>query len=172
MAWLLAGVFGLALRHKLNAWPRFLASFQAYDLLPHRWVKVVAPVIVLAELVALAGLLLGPFVGVAIMQLGFASALSLLVVYFTGMLINVLRGRSYIDCGCGDDPTPLGLGVLARNALLIGLALGGIFGQGIEPSFLTFLVSAGFALLGLGLYLGYEQLLANRATHQRLWLGM
>ena len=34
-----------------------------------------------------------------------------------------MRGRRRIDCGCGARPQPLGEGLLARNAVLLGIAL-------------------------------------------------
>jgi hypothetical protein len=47
----------------------------------------------------------------------------LLVVYAGAIGANLWRGRRHIDCGCGlgSRAQPISLGLIARNALLIGL---------------------------------------------------
>ncbi|MGK0224754.1 MAG: hypothetical protein ACI9ON_004011, partial [Limisphaerales bacterium] len=57
-SWILIGVFLPAVVHKIKSWPRFLASMQAYKLLPVSLVKPAAMVLVgleISALVLLAG---------------------------------------------------------------------------------------------------------------------
>ncbi|MFT7654213.1 MAG: hypothetical protein ACI9UU_003332 [Candidatus Azotimanducaceae bacterium] len=171
-SWILIGVFLPAVVHKIKSWPRFLASMQAYKLLPVSLVKPAAMVLVGLEISALVLLAGGPFVGLA--SVGFIVAMLLLGVYFVAILVNVLRGRQFIDCGCGDDPTAIGWLVLLRNLMLVAVASLGWFlvvdSAGIELT--AYLLGICLALIGWGLYQAAEQLLANRTTHQRLWMGL
>ena len=169
---LLIGVFAPAVRHKVTAWPRFLAALMAYRIVPESLAPVAGGVLVLAEGITLALLLVGPFTGLA--GFGFVSAAALLLLYLLAMVINVARGRAYIDCGCGDEPTILGGGVLLRNAVLIGLATCGVFFASVQgiTSVWVFVIGICLSLIGLALYQTIEQLLANRTVHHKLWLGL
>jgi len=151
---ILAVVFALALVHKLRGYPRFRASLEAYGLVPVRLLGIVAPFVVLLEMLAVLCLLLpaGP---------GPLPAFALLAVYTSAMLVNLLRGRSYIDCGCGDQPTPLSGWLVARNGLLMALA------WPHEPAAAhgsagAWLLVVGIVLVAIIFYLTLEQLLANR----------
>ena len=171
-SWILIGVFLPAVVHKIKAWPRFLASMQAYRLLPVSLVKPAAVLLVSFEICALVLLVGGTFVGLA--SVGFILAGLLLGLYFIVILVNVLRGRQFIDCGCGDEPTAIGWLVLLRNLILAVVASLGWFlvvgSAGIELT--AHLLGICLALISWGLYQAAEQLLANRTTHQRLWMGL
>lgn len=114
----LAMLFLLAARHKLVAPLRFQAQLAAYQLVPESLLKPVTLVLPWIEIVVAAGMLFAltrPFAGLA--------ATLLLSVYAAAMAINLRRGRSKIDCGCGDTPQPLSSWLLVRNFVL---AVGGI----------------------------------------------
>lgn len=165
--WLLAAIFAVALRHKVFAWPRFKASFAAYKIVPDAFVGVVAGGLVFAEGVAVIGLLL-------LQPLGLLAGGGLLAIYAMAIAINVARGRRHIDCGCGDEPTPVSLILVARNTVLIGLA---VTAYALQPGLQTLsvwavVVALSAALVAFGIYLAMEQLIANRGRHQRLWLGV
>ena len=70
-----------------------------------------------AELVT-AGLLLLP----ATARLGALTAGLLLLVFAAAMAINILRGRTAIDCGCfvGFTRQRIGWSLVVRNLLLVG----------------------------------------------------
>jgi len=59
----------------------------------------------------------------------------LLAIYGIAVAVNLLRGRSRIDCGCGGSGTGLSWFHVARNAILAGLAL--IAAQSPAPAALT-----------------------------------
>lgn len=113
---LLAAVFAEALHHKLNAPARFTATFAAYRLVPESLASPVARMVMALEAITVwACLFLQP--------VGLWTALSLLVAYAAGMTVNRARGRSFIDCGCGDEPIPISAALIVRNLLLAALAL-------------------------------------------------
>ncbi|WP_077035535.1 MauE/DoxX family redox-associated membrane protein [Pelomonas sp. KK5] len=113
----LALIFLQAAVEKLRAPEVFLDAVQNYKLLPASLNWAFARVLPIAELAAALGLLFAR-------PLGAPLALALLAIVTAGVLVNVLRGRTRIDCGCGGDQhLPLGPGLLARNAVLMALAL-------------------------------------------------
>jgi len=150
----LAVVFLLSVSHKLKDFPRFKASLGAYRLFPESLLSVVAPIVVVLEMSAVVAILLptGPGKWIAFM---------LLMVYTAALAVNLLRGNTSIDCGCGDAPTPISGWLLLRNGALLLLAL----------PYETDVVSHGVWHLGLVVllvivlgtfYLIVEQLLANQ----------
>jgi len=115
----LAVLFGRAAVHKLRDRERFDAVLADYRVLPRAAVKAAARGLVAAELATAAALLL-PGAGAA----GALGAAGLLAVYSAAIGVNLARGRREIDCGCGGPAErPLGPGLLARNALLMGIAV-------------------------------------------------
>ena len=151
----LALVFAISVSHKLRDYPRFKASLGAYQLVPDSLLWVLAPVVVLLELAAILAILLPVGPGVSI-------AFGLLLVYTLALTINLLRGNTSIDCGCGDAPTPISGWLLLRNGALLMLALPHQPTDG-PPDLLHWALVSGLVLL-LGLfYLIFEQLLANHA---------
>jgi len=166
ISWLLAAVFAVAAWHKVSAWPRFKASLAAYKLVPAPAVAVVGASLALAELVAVLLLCLSP-----LQPYGLMLAMGLLAIYACAIGVNVARGRTQIDCGCGDEPTPVSLTLVLRNAVLIascGYALSEPSG---EVTWLAAVVAAGLSVVAFALYCIIDQLIANRARHRRLWLG-
>lgn len=161
-AWLLAAVFIVAVRHKIFAWPRFCASLQAYELVPVSLTRLVAGVLVCAELCTIAGLL-------PVHALGFAMAAVLLSAYLLAILINMLRGRSFIDCGCGDEPTGLSYWLVLRNLVLALFAGMGFFAV-VDLSFGVVAVGIACAVVAFLLYSALDQMITNHSLHRRLWL--
>ena len=97
---LMLGVFGHALSHKIRSWTRFCASMAAYQLLPGVAVKAAAGILIGLELMVVCLLLVYSTVGLL-------AGATLLMIYGGAMAINMLRGRTVIDCGCGDTPVQL-----------------------------------------------------------------
>lgn len=104
--------------HKLSEPNAFLSALAAYRILPGSVLDIAARGVPLLEIALGAGMLI-PFtrspalIGVATLMLAYAGAIAL----------NLLRGRSYIDCGCGGAAHPLSWGLVARNGVLAVAAL-------------------------------------------------
>jgi hypothetical protein len=114
----LALLFGFAAAHKLRAPRRFAAQLADYRLLPPDASLPAALALAAAEL-CVALWLAWPGESRAA---GAAAAL-LLLLYAGAIAINLRRGRTQIDCGCGLSARPLGADLVVRNALLAGCAL-------------------------------------------------
>ena len=154
-----AALFLSASLHKLGDFANFRVTLADYRLVPW-WVSgAVARGVAAAELVTGAALLsplARPF--------GFAAAAGLLALYTAAIAVNLLRGRRFIDCGClgPAQRTPLGWGLVARNATFGGLALAGLAPVAARPLLWVDLLSAagGVAFLAI-LHQSVSGLLAN-----------
>jgi len=148
--------------HKLADLARFCGILAAYQLLPAALATPAAWLFAALEM-ALAGA----------WALGWNPAMTgaatvfLLGVYTLAVGVNVLRGRTYIDCGCGFGASA-GSGqrlrgrLLLRNALLMVGALAATLSatpRELSPSDHFGLAGAGIVLALL--YLGANQLLVN-----------
>ena len=110
---------GLAkLRHR-DLVPGLVAN---YRLLPQAMVGPVAFALPVVEMVLGLGLIGSVFAGGALRLLGIPAA-ALFVVFAAAMAINIGRGRSAIDCGCGRSQLrqPLRWGLVLRNLVLAAL---------------------------------------------------
>jgi hypothetical protein len=92
MALLLAG----AAAHKLRDFPRFIAVFAAYRVLPDALARRVAWLIPCLELGIAAALCWEPSRRAALV-----SAVAILIAYALALAVNLGRGRRDLDCGCG-----------------------------------------------------------------------
>ena len=163
IGWLLAVIFVQAVAHKIRAWPRFKASLAAYDILPDSMISLAAGILVGWELITIAGLVVWPAVGLSL-------AAMLLAVYALAMAINVVRGRTHIDCGCGDEPAPVSWLLVGRNVLLISFAALA-FRQSFDAVVMLPVIAIAFAglVVAVVLYACADQLFANHGRYQRLW---
>lgn len=109
-------VFVYAAWLKLRApWQLFAMSVDAYQLLPHWAVIVVARTLPWTEL--LIGLLL--FAG-RLLRLA-ATAASLLLLFFFVVMVRAYASGLAIDCGCFGGGDPISVRTLVRDgALLVG----------------------------------------------------
>lgn len=114
----LALLFAGAAWHKRSAPSHFAAQLDAYRLLPTPVLRPAAKALPWLE-IATALLLIVP----ATRAVAAGTAAALLLAYALGMLINLLRGRTDIDCGCGGPAQPLSYGLVLRNLLLAGGAV-------------------------------------------------
>ena len=169
-------LFIFSATHKFNNKLQFLGILEAYQILPRAMLGPVVNVIPVLELMlglawALTALLL-----IQIPLVPLISAM-LLITYAMAIAINLFRGRSYIDCGCGFSsmagPTrseaksggiqQLSMALVVRNCVLSVVAL--LAAASPSPRDLGFmdflsLVMASFALILL--YGAFNQLLINR----------
>ncbi len=120
VAVLIAFVFARAGLHKLIDFPRHLAIIRDYRIAPGWLAPLLAPVVVILE-VTVAALVLWP----ASRSPALALAAGLLLAYVCAIGLNLLRGRTSIDCGCGwgSHEQRISNWLLVRNLLLIGVAL-------------------------------------------------
>ena len=147
-------VFALSVSHKLRDYPRFQANLAAYRIVPLRLLVVAAPLVIALEVSAILALLLpvGP---------GLWIAFGMLSGYTLALLVNLLLGRTTIDCGCGDLPTPISGWLLLRNGVLLVIA----FPYGTSsaaPGFAAWILVGSTVIVLSLFYLTIEQLLANR----------
>ncbi|MFK8043576.1 MauE/DoxX family redox-associated membrane protein [Congregibacter brevis] len=111
-------LFVSASQHKRSEARRFQAQLDAYALLPGNLVPLMARVLPWLEL-AIAIALLVPITREAA---GF-TAMLVLGMYALAVLLNLVRGRRDIDCGCGGTPQPLSYWLVTRNIVLAAGAL-------------------------------------------------
>ncbi|MET3107927.1 hypothetical protein AAKU58_002768 [Oxalobacteraceae bacterium GrIS 1.18] len=142
---------------------RDLASFEEvvveYRILPEGLARLVGRALPWLELLAAVGLVY------PMTSLLSAQVLALLVAGFgCAIAVNLLRGRTRIDCGCGvtEGSTELNWLMLGRNAfLLILLAISAGTGTGRALILMdAWMVVTGSASL-IGLYMTADYLLAN-----------
>lgn len=110
-------LFGAAW-HKLSEPNAFLSALAAYRIVPPAVLDPIAKAVPWMEIAIAAGLL------VPVTRVGALFAAGMLFLAYGGAIaINLLRGRSYIDCGCGGAAHPLSWGLVVRNAVLAAAAL-------------------------------------------------
>lgn len=117
---LLASMFAIAAFAKVRALDEFTGVLQNYHILPQKLVRPVAVATPPLELLVALGLLFE-----LTRRIAAAAAASLLLGFSLAMAINLVRGRTQIDCGCfvGVLRQHISWGLVTRNAALIILAL-------------------------------------------------
>lgn len=164
-ALLLALTFARAAWHKLTDLDMFRAIAEAYELLPARLVHIAAPLLVACE----AGLALALLVPSWRAPAAFG-AVVLLLAYAAAITINLLRGRTDIDCGCGGSGEGLSWLLVVRNLALA--AAGGALAVGQAGPLDWSLVSLAAVALSVAslwlLMLAVEQLAGNNAHLRQL----
>ena len=83
------------------------------------------------------------------------------------MAMNLLRGRSSIDCGCGGKPTPLSWWLVGRNALLTIAAGSLIIAEPVQLTAFGLLMALAASTLLVLYYLTAEQLLSSSIAPER-----
>lgn len=165
IGWILALSLGLLLAlaasHKLRDPARFRSALAGYAVLPSALVVPAGFAVIAAEIAA-AVLVVLPGRRAA----GAALAATLLVGYAAGIAINLLRGRTRIDCGC------LGFGrseriawwMVVRNAGLAAGALAAMLpATGRELTALDRLTVLGTVLAAAVLYASADRLASVRS---------
>lgn len=141
---------------KLKDVAGFRQLLDNYRLLPAPLVPLVAIFLPLMELAVGALLIAG-------VQPSLAAAGLLLLLYAAAMGINLLRGRSHIDCGCfgfaSVRPT-IGWPLVGRNVLLAGIALVvAILPLSLRPlGAIDWISGAGAVATAALFYLAFEQI--------------
>src|ERR1700730_12208844 len=99
---LIALTFAQSAWHKLSELDSFTGFVADYQLIPERIVTRVSKVLVAMEAAVPIGLAMDET-----RATGAALAMAALLIYAAAMMLNILRGRSHIDCGCGRAAQPL-----------------------------------------------------------------
>jgi hypothetical protein len=152
---LVACLFASAAWHKLSGLAEFRGALSAYRLLPEWAIGSSAVLLVVLE-ASIALALLFRLEGASL------AAFLLLGTYSAAMLFNLLRGRRWIDCGCGGPGQPISYALLVRNAVLMGLCLLAAPAPAALGTLGAFTVVAA-ALTGLLLYAAVNHILMLRA---------
>ncbi len=152
-------LFAVAAMHKLKAPAVFRAAMEDYQLIPSKLLNISSILLIFLELLSVTMVLVP-----ATQAIGLLLMAALLLLYAGGIGINLYRGRRDIDCSCNGPATTQALSwwLVARNLVLLGLVLLAT-GPSIDRSLnwldlLTILFSV---LVASGLYLGFNQLLAQ-----------
>jgi methylamine utilization protein MauE len=126
----LALLFASAAWHKLRDRSTFSGVLAAYRMVPDAAIAVVVGAVPALELaVALAWVTPGASLVAA------AGTVALLALYAVAIAVNLVRGRSTIDCGCGvaGARQPISEWLLVRNGALAVLALVPLRAQTARP---------------------------------------
>ncbi|MBV57747.1 MAG: hypothetical protein CMQ12_14370 [Gammaproteobacteria bacterium] len=169
-------LFIFAAAHKFNNKLQFRGVLEAYKICPPGMLGLVVNVIPLFEL--MLGLAWA-FIALLLIPISFVPLLSamLLFTYAMAIAINLLRGRSYIDCGCGfysmsesaqsgsssGGIQQLSLALVLRNFVLTIVALlATVPLSSRDLIFMDFLNLLAASLALVLVYCAFNQLLANR----------
>src|SRR5262245_18128346 len=139
VAWL----FLAAVLHKLKDFTDFRAVIATYDVLPEHSIAAGAVLIVAVEGAIAIGAL-------AQLWAGYFAASVVLVGYAAVMTVNLVRGRRFIDCGCGGAAQPLSMGLVIRNVVLALGALVALLPTFVRPLGWIDVVSIVLAIVMLG----------------------
>lgn len=155
-------LYARASLHKLFDLTAFSGFVEDYQLAPRTWSKAIALALALGE-TAIAAALVAPLTR----PFGLVAGAALLALYGAAMAINIRRGRSYIECGCGGPVQLINGATLLRNGALALIALLGLVGPGDGLGAAeAFTAIAGGATLFIGFLLA-EQMIAN-ASHLKI----
>lgn len=152
-------LFARAAWHKIAEFAEFTGFVADYKLVPEQLVKLVSVAVVGAEVLAVllqlvpGGQAYGLVLGIAILSL-----------YAAAMSINILRGRTSIECGCGGAVQPLSWSLVWRNTVLMTMSLTAV---ATAPYSLDAGGAVAALACGFTLWTGFllaEQILANDST--------
>jgi len=152
-----AWLFLAAALHKLADIADFRSVLATYRVLPEASVAAAAWLVVAVEIAIGVGLLLQQ-------RAAYAGGAAVLVGYAAVIGLNLVRGRRFIDCGCGGATQPLSTGLVVRNAMLalvVTIGLVPVASRAIGWIDIVSIV-AGVVVAG-ALYAAANQLLAARA---------
>jgi len=149
-------LFVRAALHKMGDAARFEGVLADYGLVPDVALRAATRAVPALELACAAALALGPA-----RAFGAWAGVALLMGYAGAMGLNLMRGRTEIDCGCGGAPEPLSWALVARNLLLSAALVPAALGAAAPLAWTETLTAWAVGLLILLCWGGVEQLLAN-----------
>lgn len=159
----LALVFVTAALSKLGHAEEFYGVVRNFRILPDGLSRIMALVLPVVELAVAAGLLIGATAVPAAI-----AAAALLAVFGAAIAVNVVRGRTWIDCGCFRNglKQQIGWALVGRNALMVGAALtvAGLLPATPGPVLAEAIVGLMAGLVAIMLYLSASALGGLRAA--------
>ncbi len=166
IAILIAFVFARAGLHKVMEYSRHVEIVADYQVAPRWLAPLLAPLVIILEFAA-AALALWP----ATRSTGLVLAAGLLLAYGFSIGLNLLRGRTSIDCGCawGSQGQRISGWLLLRNILLIGVSLAVLAPMAQRSlNVLDWFLTAGASLAVIAVYVIGDLLIANGSKLSRL----
>jgi hypothetical protein len=156
----MAAVFAQSGVQALRDRVAYVEAVRAYGLLPDAVVPVAAAGLTAANL-AIAALLLPAATAAS----AAAAGCVVLLLYAGAMRINLWRGRTDIECGCGGPGQKISAWLVSRNLILAGLlARASLWPTGGGTDEMTVIALYGGAVSFAALYFAASQLLANKAA--------
>lgn len=151
-------VLARAAWHKYDRFLETVGFAQGYGVVPHAWVMPIVRALTLAEATTVLALILPQT-----RALGGLAAVGLFAGYGVLMATALMQGRREIDCGCGGLPQIVSGFTLARNAVLVLLALNIAAwpGQVVVVRPLEAAVAIGAGLVLTAIYATIERLAAH-----------
>jgi hypothetical protein len=165
LATAVASLFLASVIHKIrNPW-RFRDALSGFALLPESLVSAAMAVVFVAEFAVVVAFIFGNT-----RVIGMLLAAALLTLYASAIAVNLLRGRTRIDCGCVGfgERQQLGKWMVVRNLVITSAALAACLPRvSRDLTSIDFFVIVCAALCAAGLYMA-QGLLAD--ARQR-WQG-
>lgn len=157
-------MFALSAADKHKDKQAFMQEISNYQLLPALLIPVLAVLIPLAEIITATLLVTAAY------QYGAVIGIVLITAYGLAIWINLLRGRTHIDCGClGSSGEGISYFHVLRNITLTGLLVLCLLPNQLrELIWLDYLVVALFVGASTLVFASLNQLLASH-LNQRLW---
>lgn len=150
-------VFARAAMHKATDLTMFMHTMGGYRLLPAALLMPAALGLLLLEVAVILGLIVP-----VTRPLAAVIALALLALYAGAIAINLTRGNTHIDCGCGGAGQGLSWYLVARNAVLGMLCLVAMASLlPVEMTAVGWLSAAAGILSTILLFAGIEKLIDN-----------
>lgn len=160
-------LLGAAAWRKFGDLPAFTVVVADYRIVPRALLPHAGAFVPAVEATLALLWLTAPWYANGAAVAGFGTA-ALMVGYAAAIAANLVRGRSWIDCGCGGGDQ-LTWGLVARNAVLAGLAVATLaFRSPGAPDWGDVAVSVPVLAVATLLYLTTGALLANSAA-MRTW---
>lgn len=161
-----AAVFGAAVLGKLRHREEFVGVVANYRIVPASLARATASLVVVLEASAALSLATG-----LALRLGAQLAVALLLGFAAAMVVNLLRGRTEIDCGCFQSSLrqPLSSALVFRNVCLVAaLAPLLVAREGGSPAPFVLLNGVAAGLASAVLYHAFGELLALRQASEAL----
>lgn len=162
----LAALLAASAAHKAKSPAAFSGVLHNYRIVPDGLAPLLAPFVIATEAILAVGLAVP-----ASRTVAGAGAAALFAIYAAAIAVNLIRGRTAIDCGCsfGRAVGRLTPALLIRNAILIAAALVAAAPASARPLGAVDLASITlFALTAGALYLAGESLRSNAAQHHAM----
>jgi hypothetical protein len=159
-------IFALSALQKLRDLLTFESAIEAYELAPAALVKPLTIALPILELGAAVTLVPEPT-----RQLGALLAMLVLTIVTLAIVLNLLRGRTDVACGCGgiEDEQVLSWSLVVRNLGLGTLVCTSFADLSLRvPLWLDYVSTLAGALACFGLYVLSNQLVANAPRLGRL----